>query len=212
MDQKEEKDLRDRVGVDDKGIICRRLMAAVTEAWEHASPVQPEVEFTHVVRTLNLPRLMVTEEEYEREKALHEMSDEERAEQPYGFKRIWPFGKICDLITRYEEQDENPVHEVESHVIRLGDVVFATNPFELYLEYGARIRARSNALQTFLVQLADGSGNAFYLPTERALEGNHYSALKKSNWVGPEGGQMLVEKTLETINSMFEQGQYPRTR
>jgi len=91
-------------------------------------------------------------------------------------------------------------------------VVFASNPFELFMDYGARIRARSKALQTFAVQLGDGSGNGFYLPTERALAGGHYSALIKSNWVGPEGGQMLVEETVAAINALFTGEEYPRAR
>lgn len=104
------------------------------------------------------------------------------------------------------------MHVTECHVIRLGDVVFATNPFELFMDYGARIRARGNALQTFLVQLADGSGDGFYLPTERALAGGHYSALIKSNWVGPEGGTILVDRTVAMINTLFQDKDYPRTR
>ena len=91
-------------------------------------------------------------------------------------------------------------------------MVFATNPFELFVDYGTRIRCRSRALQTFLVQLADGSGNGFYLPTQRALDGGHYSAQIKSCWVGPEGGQMLVDKTVEAINDVFAGAEYPRTR
>ena len=38
---------------------------------------------------------------------------------------------------------------VEVHIIRIGDVVIATNPFELYLDYGMRIKGRSPAVQTF---------------------------------------------------------------
>jgi hypothetical protein len=67
-------------------------------------------------------------------------------------------------------------------------------------------------LQTFLVQLADGSDNGSYLPTQRALEGGHYSALIKSNWVGPEGGAILVEKTVHAINTLFEGKEYGQTR
>ena len=211
-DRKEERDLRDRLGVDDKGIIARRIMAAVDEGLATSSPTQDTVEFVHEVKTFHLPRLLVTEEQYELEKRIHDMSDAERAEQPFGFDRIWPFGLVCDLIARYEQQEAHPEHDVESHIIRLGDVVFATNPFELFVDYGTRIRCQSRALQTFLVQLADGSDNGFYLPTQRALEGGHYSALIKSNWVGPEGGAILVEKTVQAINTLFEGEEYGQTR
>ena len=212
LDQREEKDLRDRAHVDDKGIIARRIMAAVEEAQALASRPEQEVEFRHVVRTLHLPRLRVTPEEYELEKRIPSMSEEERKRQPWGFNRIWPFGSVSDLVSRYENQDENPTHHVECHIIRLGDAVFATNPFELYMDYGTRIRARSKALQTFLVQLADGSGNGCYLPTQRALEGGHYSAIIKSIWVGAEGGKMLVEETLASISELFPNESYPKTR
>jgi hypothetical protein len=211
-DRKEEKDLRDRLGVDDKGIIARRIVAAVDEGLAAASPTQDTVEFAHQVKTFHLPRLMVTEEQVELEKRIPDMSEDERAGQPYGFRRIWPFGLVCDLIARYEQQEAHPEHDVECHIIRLGDVVFATNPFELFVDYGMRIRCQSRALQTFLVQLADGSGDGFYLPTQRALDGGHYSALIKSNWVGPEGGAMLVEQTVRAINALFEGEQYGRTR
>ncbi|MFC1462560.1 hypothetical protein ACFLQU_03035 [Verrucomicrobiota bacterium] len=211
-DHKEEADLRARMGVDDIGIVTHRLMAAIEEGFEYASPPEDEVDLTHEVSTLRLPRLMVTEAQYELEKRVHKMSDEERAQQAYGFQRIWPFGLVADLIKRYEQQADNPLYAIESHVIRLGDVVFATNPFELYVDYGTRIRCRSRALQTFLIQLADGSGLGCYLPTQRAIDAGHYSALIKSNWVGPEAGQMLVDKTVATINRLFGEEEYARTR
>jgi len=88
---------------------------------------------------------------------------------------------------------------VEIHVVRLGDIVIATNPFELYLDYGIRIKGRSPAMQTFLVQLT-GSGS--YLPTARAVAGGSYGAATTT--IGPEGGQDLVEKTLEMINNVWQ--------
>ena len=211
-DQTEEKDLRDRIGVDDCRIIARRIMAAIDEALATASPSEDTVIFSHQVYNWHVPRLLVTEEEYALEKRIPELSEEERASQHYAFQRIWPFGPVCDLVSRYEQQTKNPEHEVESHIIRLGDVVFATNPFELFVEYGMQIRCRSRALQTFLVQLADGSGKGFYLPTQRALAGGHYSAQVKSNWVGPEGGLLLVERTVAAINTLFADSEYARTR
>lgn len=211
LDQKEEKDLRDRLHLSDKGIIARRILAATDEALATASPPESQAVMAHHVMTLQLPRLMVTREQYEMEKRIPFLSEEERQRQPWGFERLWPFGLICDLIRRFEQQDANPFHPTEVHVIRLGDVVFASNPFELFMDYGARIRGRSRALQTFLVQLADGSGDAFYLPTARALAHGHYSALIKSNWIGPEGGQQLVDQTVQVIENLFADRDYPRT-
>jgi hypothetical protein len=184
----------------------------VEEGLAGASEAEDSLELVHTVKTLHLPRLMVTKEQYELEKRIRTMSDEERSRQPYGFNRIWPFGLTGDLITRYVQQNANRLHEVETHIVRVGDVVFATNPFELFVDYGLRIRCQSRALQTFLIQLADGSGKGGYLPTRRALEGGHYSALIKSNWVGPEGGTVLVDETVGAINQLFEGAEYPRTR
>ena len=211
-DQKEERDLRDRLGVDACGIIARRIMAAIDEGLATASPAKDSLAFAHEVKTWHLPRLMVTREQYELEKRIPGMSDEERQQQSFEFQQIWPFGLMADLLRRYEQQIENPEQEVESHVIRLGDVAFATNPFEMFVDYGMRIRCRSRALQTFLVQLADGSALGSYLPTQRALDGGHYSAVIKSNWVGPEGGQMLVDNTVAAINTLFKNEEYARTR
>jgi len=72
----------------------------------------------------------------------------------------------------------------------------------LFLDFGLRIKARSNAVQTFLVQLANGEGT--YLPTERAVLSKSYGGEVIDNLIGPEGGQELVERTVEEINKMIE--------
>lgn len=84
-------------------------------------------------------------------------------------------------------------------MIRLDDAAIATNPFELYLDYGIRIQARSRAVLTFLVQLS--CQHSGYLPTERGVQGGGYSADKYI--VGPEGGQLLVNETVKRINEMW---------
>jgi len=95
------------------------------------------------------------------------------------------------------------------HAIRLGDVAFATNRFEFYLDYGLRIEARSPARQTFVVQLvAGGEYTGTYLPTARSVAGGSYGAGAYCNEVGPEGGQQLVEHTLRMLNELWpEQGE-----
>ncbi len=93
----------------------------------------------------------------------------------------------------------DPVAPIELHVLRLGDIAIATNPFELYLDYGIRIKARSPATLTLLVQLS--CQNCGYLPTERGVQGGGYSADKFI--VGPQGGQVLVDETVKCLNALW---------
>jgi hypothetical protein len=101
---------------------------------------------------------------------------------------------------RFEFQQEHPRLSYEVHVLRIGGMAIATNPFELYLDYGIQIQQRSRAVQTFVVQLA-GAGT--YLPTRRSVAGGAYGAVPASTEVGPEGGRELVEQTLALIESLF---------
>ncbi|MCY3018677.1 MAG: hypothetical protein NTW87_06565, partial [Planctomycetota bacterium] len=57
------------------------------------------------------------------------------------------------------------------------------------------------ATQTFVVQLSCAAG--FYLPTEKGVRGGHYSTEVGSVFVGPEGGQVLVNRTVEAINALW---------
>ena len=90
---------------------------------------------------------------------------------------------------------------VEIHVIRLGDVAIASNPFELYLDYGILIKKRSKAILTFVVELS--CGHCGYVPTPRALEAGGYSAAGEQ--FGPEAGYRLVDETVYLMNDMWKQ-------
>ena len=105
-------------------------------------------------------------------------------------------------IARYKFQQEVNVFTEEIHIVRFGDIAIATNPFELFLNYGNKIRARSKAKQTFLIQLSCGQDG--YLPTEKAEKGGHYSAYVSSGVTGHEGGDILVRETVQSINEMFK--------
>jgi hypothetical protein len=89
---------------------------------------------------------------------------------------------------------------IEIHVIRIGDIAIASNPFEFYLDYGVRIQARSKAVLTFISQLS--SMKCGYLPTQQAVEGGGYSA--DQYIVGPYGGKLLVDETVNRIDAMWE--------
>jgi hypothetical protein len=101
---------------------------------------------------------------------------------------------------RFELQQTSPTIPYEIHVVRIGDMAMATNPFELYLDFGVQIQQRSRAVQTFIVQLA---GTGTYVPTDRSVAGGAYGAVPASTAIGPEGGRQLVEATLKLIDSLW---------
>jgi len=104
-------------------------------------------------------------------------------------------------LPRLVPRPDDPALPVEVHALRLGDVAMVTNPFELFLDYGVRIKGRSQAVQTFVVQLA---GPGSYLPSARALESGGYGATSGSRETGLEGGEILVEWSVAVLQSLWE--------
>ena len=212
--------------------IGKRLGNAVDDAYPAAKKaIQTSVVFKHAIKNIDLPSRIYSEEEYQealdivkkiRSKEPKDPGSPETAWNRFlkeikdneGLKDYGPWdNKVTDfgivkkkeaLVKQYENQDEHSLFPLELHAIRLGDVAFATNPFELYLDYGFRITGRSKAKQTFIIQLSSGDGGG-YLPTKRAVEGSGYRGYSAMvNKVGPKGGQVLVNETVNLINSMWE--------
>lgn len=180
----------------------RRIVAAIEDTWETVKvDIRADLPFAHRVERFQLPELKLPEAEYVKAKREYDalLAKKELKGPDYWNKR-WNER----VVKRYEAQRNGPTFcEIEMHVLRLGDVAFATNPFELFTDYGLQIQGRSPAGQTMLAQLASPVGRGSYLATTRALAGGGYSAIPQSCAVGPEGGQMLVERTLSVINELF---------
>jgi hypothetical protein len=179
--------------------LSRRIGAAWEEAYEGARKEQhSDAVLVHKVATIQLPARMVTETEAAEARA----EVEALAKDPRNRRLVVWHG---DVVKRYERQQAGTAgpFAMELHAIRLGDVAITTNGFKLFTEFGIQVKARSRALQTFVIQLA---GPGSYLPTARAVRGGGYSAIVESNLVGPEGGQVLADQTVELINSLWPEG------
>lgn len=188
--------------------VARRITAAVDETWAAVkSDLRADVPFVHRIDRFDVPGRRVTDAEAEAaRKSIAALEGKEKITASDFRRSKWHQA----VLDRHAAQDSSePRHAIEMHVLRLGDVALATNPFELYLDYGIQIQARSAAPQTVLVQLASpasGGVAGTYLPTPRAIAGGGYSAVVESSPVGPEGGQALVEHTVRAIGEMFGKG------
>ena len=181
--------------------IARRIADEIFYAIEDQGELIGESELVHKNIMLDLPLRRVTIEEKDRAvKAIEEFA-KAHGDKPINYVDNARMHVHAGIIARYNIQQSIFNTPIEVHVLKLGNIAFATNPYELFLDYGNQIRARSKASQTFLIQLCCGSMG--YLPTKKAEEGSHYSAYVSSGTVGHVGGDMLVRKTLQEINGMF---------
>ena len=176
----------------------KELARRIAVALEDVLPViAPAAESAPVVkksfRTIELPPRLITEEEA---RTAAKQAEERLAAIGDGFSGIIPWQ--LGVVDRFQNPPASV--SVELHVLRIGEMVFATNPFELYLDYGDRIKGRSKAVQTFLVQLSAGPGT--YLPSARS-GGTGYGSVPASSIVTAQGGDKLVEESIQGINELF---------
>ena len=179
----------------------KRIANEIIEVWEEGlDPAYAEPEFEHRVKNMQLPirRATLTDVKNAEENIKKYLQD---VEGNVDYNDVANLQVHLGILNRFRDQDTLNVLDTEVHIIRLGPVAFATNPFELFLDYGNQIKARSRAEQTFLVQLANGTEG--YLPTEKAERGGHYSAFLSSGQIGHVGGEQLVRETLQNLNQMF---------
>lgn len=182
--------------------VGKRIANEIASVYEEITELHDELPFVHKALDLDLPLRKATRTDYEN--AVREIEyyvNKNKDKEVFNFADKAKMHVYSGTIERYRVQQFTEIYTTECHVIRLGDISIATNPFELFLDYGNRIKARSYSKQTFIVQLACGSGS--YLPTEKAEKAGHYSAYLSSGKVGHEGGDLLVRETLKAINEMW---------
>ncbi|HOF39210.1 MAG TPA: hypothetical protein PLD73_03990 [Candidatus Hydrogenedentes bacterium] len=196
--QAAEDRMRELRGLSRLDEIARRIIRAWEEAYEGGQKEKfSDVPLVHTVKSIELPQRLVTEQEYKDTQAEIAAASTD----PRDYRRVeW----LQNVLKRYEQQQQGDIgpYTMDLHVLRLGDVAIAVNPFELFTQYGIQMKAKSKALHTFVIELA---GPGTYVPTPFAAAGGGYSAIAASNQVGPEGGQKLVDETVAAVNALWSE-------
>lgn len=200
--------------------IAVRIADAVTSVLPHIEKtLEWNPAFAHRVEQVELTRRLISErdvaeavsesnqwrERYEQMRRAIEENPEIKRNRRWYTDITRAYRKTmrgASVKERFELQQTQPKIPYEVHVLRIGDMAMATNPFEFYLDFGVQIQQRSRAVQTFVVQL---TGTGTYVPTHRSVAGGAYGAVPASTAIGPEGGRELVERTLELIASLWQQ-------
>jgi hypothetical protein len=175
--------------------------------------IKYEVPVKHIKWDIMLPLWTVSDDVYKKakreydafEKEYHDnkLADTETIDDvPLRMKDRQTYAYLAARVKRWEMQQQNIENMgMELHALRFGDGVLVTNPFELYQEFGNQIKALSPAPYTFIAQLANDCLG--YLCNSIAVLGGSYSSSIENGFVGPEGGDILVKKSLDAIDQVW---------
>ncbi|MBR3836783.1 MAG: hypothetical protein IKJ74_01440 [Clostridia bacterium] len=191
-------------------VLGERIAAAFDEGYSWAKNEKLyELPIVHKTVTVPLEAWKLTDAEYENAKNNYEallkkpfqVTDDPLADHKVNTTLSANLSRYETIIERYEKNVD--FYDTELHVLKLGDIAFASCPFELYLDYQHRIQGRSPFEQVFMIQLAATSSPVGgYLPTEKAVKNKGYSAISFSCSVSPQGGQTLVETVLSVMREI----------
>ena len=217
---------RDYVGEFDRIRIAEQLMAAFHRTLPWASKdLQSDLTINHVSTTIRLKRFDATPEEVATARKNIAELEAIRENPP------WPADKPPKnwerrlkrsiqrnkwVIELSEEFKKKPTLTSEFHVLRIGDIAFVSERYELYTDFGQRIQARSPFTQTFTIQCCAGGPDDMwttnhYLATKRAVDNGGYQAsvYDNANAPSPEGGQQMVDIAVRLLNHLKKYNKVP---
>lgn len=197
--------------------IADRIVTGLKDIYGWAkNDIQKDVPVRHICRIANVrKRLITAEEKAWCENELKEMelerpdpnllSGEEYSIKKSEFDSIWRRNERT--IERYLEEQAHPEDttiETTIHTVQVGDIAFATTMHEIYQDFMHRLQARSPFIQTFYIELC---GFGSYIATTRGRNNKGYSASMYCNRISDEGGQDIVENSLEMFDEMLRESE-----
>ena len=117
-------------------------------------------------------------------------------------RKIWPSGEeVFTKEMEYLKQVKDNHISTYVQAIAIGDTAFVSVPGEMFVELGLEIKNKSPFERTFVVELANDYVG--YIPTRVAFEEGGYETLNaRSSRVAPEAGELVVENTLNMLESI----------
>ena len=164
------------------------------------------IHHAQTMHEITLPAHSITKDEYEWAKEFIEKYNSHESYKGDGSKFCTGNRRFNYLNSHYKirKYENTNCEEIKTRIYAtvIGDIAFITNPFELFIEYGDRIRMALKDHIVYDVQLC--YERLGYLPTERAAKGGSYSTFTFNGACPPEAGEMLVKESVELVKSIAE--------
>lgn len=171
-------------------LLAGETLRLLHEADAHAAPALRQTR-----EVLRMPVRLPTDEAVEKARAAVAAGADKSGR--------WDYVLQQSVLRLHAEFKDDPFDPVPIHAVRVGDFAIATNPCELFCQFGLDIRRRSPAKATAVVQLANGC--AFYCPTTPAIMGGGYSG-DAIYWCRLEAlaGYKIVEATARLLHRLWK--------
>lgn len=174
-------------------IVAGKAADAATRAiWQIDSP-SSDLTLDMRQREITLQHRVPTAEEIERAKKIAEVDAEAEKQLPRLAKAY--------ATRTLKLAEEPPTTRVLIQAVRIGDLAICTLPFEVLVEIGLELKAKSPAGDTFVVELANGGYG--YLPTPEQHTFGGYETWLTTNKVQKDASVILVDNLLEMLGELF---------
>jgi hypothetical protein len=174
-------------------IVASKTADAATRAIRQIDATSDSLTLAMRQREITLKHRVPTAEQIERAKKIVEMDAEAEKQLPR-------------LAKAYAQRTlklakEPPQTRVLIQTVRIGDLAICTLPFEVLVEIGLELKAKSPAADTFVVSLANGGYG--YLPTPEQHQFGGYETWLTTNKVQKDASVILVDNLLEMLGELF---------
>jgi hypothetical protein len=151
---------------------------------------------------LHIPYRKITAEEYENALKVWEGLTEEQISDTKNFRLPYISFSTIEL---YRQMSVEPLYPCEISVIRLGDVIIATNPAELFVEYQLSLKKMFRDWKIIVTELTNG--HAGYIPTRLAFVlGGYEMERSLHSKLDEKAGDIITENTARLIHEILGHG------
>ncbi len=115
----------------------KRIANEIVSVYEEITEIKSDIPFTHKAMVFDLPLRKATISDYKN--AVREIEyyvEKNKDQKVFSFKDTAAMHVYAGTINRYRQQQNQEIVPTEVHILRFGDVAIATNPFELFLDFG----------------------------------------------------------------------------
>jgi len=174
-------------------IVASKAADAATRAIRQIDSSSGDLTLAMKQREITLKHRVPTAEQIKRAKSIVEMDAEAEKKLPRLAKAY--------AVRTLRLAEEPPTTKVLIQTVRIGDLAICTLPFEVFVEIGLELKAKSPAADTFVVSF--GNGGYGYLPTPEQHQFGGYETWLTTNKVQKDASVILVDNLLEMLGEMF---------